>query len=403
MLHIAVIEINYHAEVLRNTCRILEGLSARVTVYTTAKIWKQANLYHHSLPPNFILALHTPHQASLPAFMNHHRQNINQADVVLFNTLVTHYRFFSKHPFTPPTVIRVHNANTFFLPLARAYRPRFTPFFLWKDFSHFVRKVILARELRYRKKFLQTVSYYAFPNDITKQHAIQTLHVPHTKCITLPFSYLPAKQAVTLTAKKSTDIITITVPGRVDKRTRNYNLLCLAFQQLSHFIAQTPGALQLVLLGNASSLYGKDIIQRLETLAHSFPKKLSIISFTGFVDQKIFQQYMDETDFFVLPINLNTRHTIYHEQYGYTKISGSINDIIVYQKPALIPEGYPIDDALKPITNTFHNADQLAEKIQQWSETRFFEEAPISTALQPYALQIIQQQYQDTLTPLAQP
>ena len=45
-MKIAIIEIDYHPEVLKNMCNILDDTFMEITFYTTEKIYKQVNDEH---------------------------------------------------------------------------------------------------------------------------------------------------------------------------------------------------------------------------------------------------------------------------------------------------------------------------------------------------------------------
>ncbi|HSH51312.1 MAG TPA: hypothetical protein VK982_06280, partial [Bacteroidales bacterium] len=54
------------------------------------------------------------------------------------------------------------------------------------------------------------------------------------------------------------------------------------------------------------------------------------------------------------------------ELNGYTKISGNVNDIILYKKPAIISSAYPLDNLLKTVTKGYKNKEDFSRILLQW-------------------------------------
>jgi len=183
----------------------------------------------------------------------------------------------------------------------------------------------------------------------------------------------------------------MTVIGRVDKRYRNYEVLYHAFTRIVPCLNQYR--IKLVLLGSSGSSYGRKVIQQFQDLENDF---FSFVAFQGFVKQSHFEEYVNQSDFFIIPLVLETRNTIYNEIYGKTKISGSVNDIIHYQKPALISSGYPLEDALKMITEPFTNDKELADKILKWCSEKTYASFDMTKILKEYTQQSIRDHYVNT-------
>lgn len=393
MIKLTVLEFDYHAEVLRNTCRIIEGSRIALTVFTTTKIWQQVNLYNDELPNNFQLFILDKKNQSLGSFMKAHLFDLNSSDVIFFNTIASNYKLFNELNLEPLQVVRIHNSNAYFKPFLSGYKPRLNLFFLWKDFSHFVRNSIAHLDWYHRNRFLNKVDYFSFSNEIIKKYAIDKLGVEFQKAICLPFTYT-SRMVSKVAAKADNNEITISVIGRVDKRSRDYKFLFKSFVEVAEKLKNSDYSINLVLLGAANSVYGRSIVKLFDSISS---EKLSVLTFLKFVEQEKFVKIINKTDFLILPIVSKTRYTIYDETFGFTKISGNINDIITYCKPALIKADYPIAKNLILMTDSYVTEAELASKILDWCEKMPYKKFNIDEALKNYQLQEVQESYKGAL------
>jgi hypothetical protein len=112
---------------------------------------------------------------------------------------------------------------------------------------------------------------------------------------------------------------------------------------------------------------------------------------------------MRETDLIISPIVIRTKQGIYGEDYGYTKISGSISDLIHYGKPALIPAAYPLQPALAPLVQTYLDRADFSQKLQQLISGDLLEamRRQIVQVLAPFETPAVRTQLIDCLGKLA--
>jgi hypothetical protein len=391
---LAVVELDYHPEVLRNTCRIMENTGWNLMIVTTETIWKQVNLYGKDLPINLqLFIIHK--KTDLETLFHEEKSPLWNADIMLFNTIASNYKFFASVNFKIPTIVRIHNLNAYFKRMYENYEIKWTPFFLWKDFSHFFRNSIYRLDWYYRKKLLKKVDYFAFPDNKILSYAKQNLNNLSDKCIKLPFTYTTKDQSFQLSNEQNKDKITIGLIGKVDQRNRDYDMVLESFKILAtNLEREKPDyKIRLVLLGKANTNYGKAVSQKLKALESPY---LEVLTFPGFVPQEEFEKHIKKSSFFILPIRVKTRYTIYNEVYGETKISGGINDVITYKKPALIISEYALDDVLKPIMEPYKDAFEMATKIHHWCNTKAFENVKVDKALEQYMLENIRKTYLET-------
>lgn len=382
-IKIALIEFDYHAEVLRNTLRILQQPNIAVQVFTTEKIWNQVNWQEHQY---FDLSLKKEGE-SLSNFLNTQIGNINSCDIALFNTVASNFKTWCQLDIRAEKLIRIHNANAYFNSLTKAYKPKFSPFYIWKDSSHFVRKTVGELDWFYRKKFISGIDHFIFPSENIRSYAIKVYHIQDDTSWTLPFGFWENKRSYTI---NDSNHFKICIIGRVDQRNRDYDTIVSAIKEVLPFLVTKDMKLELALLGTATSNYGKRISKELEALKSVHFKP---IYFQGFIPQEDFDRHINECDFFIIPTKIKTRYTIYEEQYGYTKISGSINDVIKYHKPALINKDYPVDNDMQSLFLSFSDSKDLANKIMKWITSRNYQNIEFTQVLEKYQLEAIQKKY----------
>ncbi|HPE56117.1 MAG TPA: hypothetical protein P5514_13815 [Bacteroidales bacterium] len=350
---ICIVEIDYHPEVLHNTCILLAEVPFEVTIFTTRLIFDQAQGSRFLKNFNWIIIERV---SEIKQTFQRHLPEINSSDLILFNTLASHFKFFSKLEIKTISILRLHNSNAYLNP-GKSFKTMFTPYFLFKDSSHIIRKTLFERDWYFRNKFLKRISYVVFPDPVLENYAVDNRLIDPSKvCPSIPISsWNPAYQK-----QNKTDEIRITIPGTIDIRRRDYRIVLNAFTMLSGRLNQN---ITLTLLGRPKNNYGKEIISEFRELQN---KQLKVITFTQKIPMDEYNSNLQQTDFFILPIKIDTKYTIYRERYGYTKISGSINDMIIAGKPALINADYPINSRLEQISEKFYNEVDLHNTLINW-------------------------------------
>ncbi|GAB4324666.1 MAG: hypothetical protein Kow00127_17340 [Bacteroidales bacterium] len=354
MKQVTIIEVDYHPEVLYNTCRLLAVTDLKVVVFTKGWIYRQ--IISDELSGSQFQWFVEETSSAIRKTIRSRLELINSSDIVLFNTLASHFRFFTRLGITAPTLLRIHNVNAYLRP-GRSFRPVFTPHYLFKDTSHIVRKTIGQSDWYWRARFLQKVDSIVFPDEFIEQKVKEQRLWPEERIA--PFLPITFRDPL-LKKSEAGEIVRITIPGTIDNRRRDYRLVMEAIRKVA---GKLEKEVELILLGRPKGSYGRKIaagFMRLQT------DRLRITTFDGKIPMEKFRQYLRETDFFILPVVIPTRYTIYREYYGYTKISGSINDMIVAGKPSLINRDYPLNRHLREICTTFDTPESLAGHLLDW-------------------------------------
>ena len=110
---IAIFEFDYHEEVLRNFCHIADQDSFEIMIFTRERLWNNVNIDIKDLMSSFSV-FQLKKGESISSFFDKHISKINTADVVLFNTLASDFKFFSGLSIKPPVILRIHNTNAYF-------------------------------------------------------------------------------------------------------------------------------------------------------------------------------------------------------------------------------------------------------------------------------------------------
>jgi len=346
-MEITIIELDYHAEVLRNLILILQETEIKFNIITRRKIWEKVNLKNDY--PIFFIESYT----NLNHLITKKSDIIKNVDIIFFNTIASNFRYFYQLQTNAKIIVRVHNSYTFFSP-----KYHFTPTFfqLWKDTSHLVRKELFELDWLFKKRFLNTVDFFSFPNQIFSQFAIhQDLIVPQKvllPCLPLTF-FNPIP-------KQNNNSIRISIIGTIDQRRRNYKML---LSSLYHLDNQIDFPIIITLLGEGKGVMGKIILNKFKK---QNLKNIKVETFNDFVPNDKFESILSETILLLSPIHQKTKFNIYTEEYGRTKISGSINDMIKYGIPILIPDFYPTSTELNQIVFKYHETPNLlATKIKE--------------------------------------
>lgn len=366
-MKVSVIEIDYHPEVLKNMCYILENTSLDVTFFTTEKIYHQVN--NGAVFGNFKWVYFSKKE-SVKSFFHKHSDLLNASDVVFFNTLASQFKFFSKFQFNCKTVLRIHNTNAYFSRSIK-YSPKWSLFYLFKDVSHFIRKTIFSLDWYYRKKVINKIDYFVFADEKLREYAIKNGLVDEKKTIeSIPLAHY-SKQYEKV---QPTVEVVITIPGAIDPRRRDYNLF---FDVLEDVASKITSPIKIYFLGRAKGKYADYVMNKFNSISND---KLSVVFYKERVPQSTFSSVLKATDFLVLPLKMSTRYTIYTERYGYTKISGGINDMIHYGKPSILPAAYPLSSDLESITAQYINEKEFSEIVLQWVNSKKFVDYQSSVA-----------------------
>lgn len=375
--NVIIIEFDYHAEVLINSLLILQTLPYNIILFTKSSIWSEINSIKKW---DGITVFEAPNERAGRKLISSNIEIINDSNLILFNTLASNFKFFSSIQFNPSVVLRIHNANTYFNP-TKSINLKFSAFYIWKNLSYLIIHGLFKFELFYRAKFVKNnVDYFLLPSQKMIDYVLNKNYVK-------PEKLLPAIPYVFLTGNANNElsrsVVNIVITGNIDKRRKDYPEVLRAFKSIT---SQLNTKATLTLLGRPFGRYGRTMVNAFTKLQTKF---FTVNSFDTFVPQILFDETIKKADFLIVPTVNESRYKLYKELYGYTKISGGINDMVVYRKPALIPEFYPIEKCLIPHVARYSNENELSLLLLSWIENRKFEDHTISSEIKEFSFEYI--------------
>ncbi len=334
---LAIIELHYHVEVLQIVLDVLDETQFKIHLYSTQPIVDQLDI-KHSVEVHIV-----------EGRLSQYHQNILACDVILINTIEDRFSEYRKIVLNKPTIVRMHNVNTWFGPQKMAKpnsayeRMKFTSYYLRKElFSHLSKK---------RRQFIPLVNQFIFPADFMIESAI-------SQSPQLGTAYYAKEIPLQFNVNKPLHVAQfnkIGIPGRIDSRKKDYVQALEVFSQL-------PEGKEIYLLGKPEGRYGKQIIADFH---NQLEPKLKVITSNEYVSPQKFAQQISNCDVLFLPIIEETSYTMYREYYGRTKLSGAVNDALRWGKPFLIPSSYPIENNMKPLAIPYVDSNDAVELLRK--------------------------------------
>lgn len=351
-LKIAVIELDFHWDVLDAFCKMFSNTEHELTIFTQPFIYQHLKKIDYNVKIEWVLN----EKGSKKEFLKSSEQKLNSFDAVFINTISSDFGAYAGLYLNTVTLLRVHNAFKLLSPWNHL-KISPTPYYLWKAASYFIREIVRDGFWIHRKTVVEKPWYLTFPEKSIHQFILQEKLVSPSK-LAPP---LPTKvyEGFTLGSVKK-DFFQITIAGSVDKRRRDYEFVVSAFKKL---VPQLKSKVHLTLLGRASSAYGNSITAQLKELESSV---FSVEYFEKTVPEENFNTVMKRSDLLLCPVTADGRSEIYGEIYGKTKISGSVNDIIKFPCPAFVPHTYTLSSDWSGLLEVYEDERDFNQKLLQY-------------------------------------
>ncbi|MBK8621980.1 MAG: hypothetical protein IPN79_09500 [Saprospiraceae bacterium] len=154
----------------------------------------------------------------------------------------------------------------------------------------------------------------------------------------------------------------IVIPGNITTLSRDYDIV---YQALKNVLKKTNQKIKLTLAGKQKDHTCDFLLKKFSQLDQ---KRLDFVFFQEFIPQEKFDTIMSEADLLVAPLQPNTSYGIHNEKYGYSTESGNIADAVRYGLPLVIPDFYPVSEALEHMTFRFSTASELADQLLYFME-----------------------------------
>lgn len=364
-VHLVVLELHYHAELIKTLCEILRFDNFKISLITLPSVFKKTALPTSSEDGFFNVYLKHDEEP-ISDFISRMDSVFKSADILYFNTIRHYWRELNEVPFVATSMVRIHNAHCDFTYFSHLHKPVINCLGIW---SHLIRKVLIGKEWKLKKQLFEKINYFMFANQTITDYIVQNGWVDQRKILpsVLPFGFLGETDYNFGGKDKNT--VTIAITGKVTSSKKDFDLVFLALEKC---IDELMCPIRLILLGNAGQKHAKSILKNFKSIESA---KFSLDYSEGYVPSEVFEEKVASVDFFVAPIQVDTHFRKYHEVYGKSKMSGIENDILIYRKPSLVVSQYKISEPLDRVVGYFDpTPDSLASKIIEWTNNRTFDE-----------------------------
>lgn len=349
-MKLAVMELECHAEVLRNTVLLLRHLpKLEVTIYSTIEIWEETALDFHEYPS--IRVVLKPANQSVQLFLEEKREEINGHFWLLFNTIQENFGLIDQLKLEISIWVRVHNSNFYF-----AEQKHRVPDYSRGGLTLSLKKWI-RRENKHKQRFLEQVERFLFPNQAMSDFAMQEYQLDAERIQLPPLPLVHYKENSEMAENR--DSFRIVVVGTLDPVRRDYEFLQLVLQK---WLVLVSKPVELILLGAGEGKNAEKIKADLHAVASD---KLKIRTYPKLVNQLEFDEQIQRADVLFSPLKLNTSFHVSPERYGQTKVSGGVNDGIAAGKKIILPAAYGMESDLKDFLLPYTNVDDCVEILQQ--------------------------------------
>ncbi len=364
-IHIVVVELHHHSELIRNVIRVLELEHFKMSLITVPEVLDRVDVVWAD-EADWLSAFCKGADESVASFIERMSPVFESADLLYFNTVRHFWAELCNIPFVAPAIIRVHNAHADLAPASHFYRPLLKfPAIL----SHLVRKVWIAGEWRQRERFLSNIDYFMFPNQAITDYVSEQGWVSEDRILppVMPFGFLGKKDD---SAKENQrESVTIAITGKVTNAKKDYRLVYRALQLC---LSQLDVPLRLVLLGKAADKQAARIVADFKSLESA---RFSLDYSDTYVSPEEFDKKVSEVDFLLAPIKVQTHFRKYREVYGKSKMSGIENDILLYRKPSLVTSRYGIRGDIATAVEYFEpTPESLATSLIDWVNSEKYQD-----------------------------
>lgn len=202
-----------------------------------------------------------------------------------------------------------------------------------------------------RKKALHTFEGIIVPSPAIK--AYTAVRTAMQSIVSLPFFYNEHRPVI-----YNHDHTTIVIPGTVNQRSRDYNMVYETLHCMNANGFDRP--VNLILLGQCKGQEALKIRQKFLDMNFHW---LQLTTFEAAVPQSTYDRLMLEADFYLLPLQHQWRYGIVNEIGGTTCLSGNIGDMVRYGMPVLLPNGYQIQEELMPLVTYYDNDVKNTAKV----------------------------------------
>ena len=259
---------------------------------------------------------------------------LNGADFVIIDQLYSFNELlsFSIHRIERPSLMLIHNCNTWFFPQY--------PLKLVHKLKHFM-----------TQRIRPNVGFFAVAGENMLAYCQEELGIKNV--VLVPFRYcdFDSKLDIPKTMYKKGDLLRLVVPGMISSR-RNYDELLDAICQ-----EDLKDKIELVLLGQPNGSYGQEILTKAKLLIQ---QGYRIVYWTKYIDNEVFDLEIRKAhilfSYFESAYFTNNGQL---EVYGISKETGIALLMFNKAKVGILPASFNQMKSIKNQTITYSNLNEL--------------------------------------------
>ena len=362
-LKLSIVEVDYHAEVVQSLCMLLAEAPFEISLIVNQKVHDKLS-FPQDVRSRISFYVQGKKQ-SCRQFLNEVRIILDRSDLVYFNTIERKVRLFNNLELKSPYFVCSHNIHS---DLAPGTSIDSSSFGCAKIYWYLLTKVVFGGQWRSKKKFLHGAKGIMCANKSIADYAREKNFRFSEKVSILALPYVWMRNGVDKQKVYHSEPISIVIPGSVNPRRKNYNVLLKAFKLA---LPSLERRLRLVFLGRVVGNDGLSFIRQFRALESEV---FEVRSFESTVSAGFFEQEIRAASFLISSVEIKTHRKIYSEIYGKSKISGIDSDIVSSQRPALVNNDYRLSDDLLKVCDTYDGSDELAQKISHWVNDEKYKE-----------------------------
>ena len=344
---IGIVELYQHNEVLTHYCDLLLYKNHKLYVFCNKDVFLDLP---QSLKNSSIIWFLRDAEESIDKFIKNNEASLKECGFLLVTTVFSHFISFTKLASWAKTALIVHSAHTWLKPFEHIHLRKGHK---TADFLRLL-KFILLRQASLRTKLLKEVRYIGLPNDAILNYVQSNFKAPgKSDFVTIPFGAFAGSPETNI--EKNSTVFTIT--GSLGDDVRDYESVLEAIKFL---LPSLNNKIQLVFLGKPKKKLGQHLKNTFDSINHPL---LEIITFSRYISQADFDNYLFKTDYLILPLKKYTQFHVFRELTCLSKLSGSVNDMIRYGVPAIASKNCRVDEVVDQSLIYYENPKELANLI----------------------------------------
>lgn len=350
---LAIIELDYHAEILTALCPLLAN-DFNLLILTTDKIWKKTEIAKTT--SGYDVRTKEKKQ-TYEQFFASCLSALSYCDALYINTIGRGFDCYSKLAVSCPTIVRIHNINATLDPMSHI---QIKLRHILSDLSYYLRHCLVNQRWRRVLEFINQSDCVLLPSQAILHIAEEKGYLKKTRYYCkkpLPFAFLDTAVPYCRAPDQEGQVTVCAILGTVDPDRKDYDVVINAVKAYKQ---SYDGKLQIKLLGGIRGKRGKKIVESFLSLCDD---RFSLFYNTDYMPKSEFQRQLANVQFLIAPIKQDTRFKIFKEQYGISKMSGAENDVITFQRPAIFSRQYPLQGDLEKVTRTYSDAEGLCTLI----------------------------------------